>query len=314
MYATLTQEGFFQLTSSFASAGTQSPADVLHIFKTTCGTSGIFRLLQQFKKRDYYTICFVPKINDVSTVPGRETQTPGQLFFLHPTANQDMMMAEAEEVYCCTFRAPCILPEISDHFYRLPMFQGSSGHLLQLNREQESGIHAIFERMLSECNSTYQYKQNLLLTYLFELMHYALKLQATSGIQLSRSAKNRITSFFIELLESQFPIQQKDQRCTLRFARDFSRQLCVHVNHLNRAIRETTGKTTSQFIADRIASEAKSLLRHTDWSITEIGYSLGFDEPSNFNTFFRKHTKLSPSNYRQHTSFGILNHIQDNVV
>lgn len=314
MYATLTQEEFFKLTSSFSSAGTQRPADGLHIFKTTCGISGIFRLHQQFNKRDYYTICFIPKTNKESTVPDRKMPTHGQLHFLNPTANQDRVLEEAGVAYYCTFRATCILPKIRDHFYRLPMFHGSSGHWLQLEGEHETEVHTIFERMLSESNSSYRYKHDLVLTHLFELIHYVLKLQPSGSKKLSRSAKDRITSFFIELLESQFPIERRDQRCTLRFARDFSRHLCVHVNHLNRAIRETTGKTTSQFISDRIASEAKFLLRHTDWSISEIGYSLGFEEPSNFNSFFRKHTEVSPSNYRQSASFNILINTPDDVV
>jgi AraC family transcriptional activator of pobA len=84
----------------------------------------------------------------------------------------------------------------------------------------------------------------------------------------------------------------------MRSAKDYADQLFVHVNHLNRAIRETTGKTTSYYIAQRIAREAKALLKHTDWSIAEISYCLGFEEPAHFNNFFRKHTALSPSKFR----------------
>jgi AraC-like DNA-binding protein len=72
----------------------------------------------------------------------------------------------------------------------------------------------------------------------------------------------------------------------------------VHINHLNRAVKETTGKTTSALIATRLVSEAKALLKHTNWSITEIGYSLGFEEPAHFNNFFRKHAEVSPSAFR----------------
>ena len=84
----------------------------------------------------------------------------------------------------------------------------------------------------------------------------------------------------------------------MRSPQDFARRLSVHVNHLNRAIKETTGKTTSDHIFERLASEAKALLKHTSWNISEISYCLGFEEPAHFNNFFRKQTNLTPSAYR----------------
>lgn len=86
---------------------------------------------------------------------------------------------------------------------------------------------------------------------------------------------------------------------TLRSARDFAQQLAVHTNHLNHCVRAITSKTTTDHIAARLTSEAKALLRHTDWNIAEIGYSLGFEEPAHFNYFFKKQVGLTPSTYRR---------------
>jgi AraC-like DNA-binding protein len=72
----------------------------------------------------------------------------------------------------------------------------------------------------------------------------------------------------------------------------------VHVNHLNHAIRETTGKTTTEHIQERMTAEAKVLLRHTDWNISEISDSLGFREPAHFNNFFKKQTSFTPKQFR----------------
>jgi AraC-like DNA-binding protein len=44
--------------------------------------------------------------------------------------------------------------------------------------------------------------------------------------------------------------------------------------------------------------EAKRLLAHTHKSVKEIGFSLGFQEPTNFTKYFRKHTGLSPVEFR----------------
>lgn len=66
------------------------------------------------------------------------------------------------------------------------------------------------------------------------------------------------------------------------------------MNHLNRAVKEVTGKTTTEHISDRVVKEAKALLKHTDWSVSQIAYSLGYEYPNYFNNFFKKQTGVTP--------------------
>jgi len=72
----------------------------------------------------------------------------------------------------------------------------------------------------------------------------------------------------------------------------------VHVNHLNRVLKENTGKTTTDIIANRITQEAKILLKQTDWNISEVAYSLGFEEVAHFSNFFKKQTTFTPVQFR----------------
>ncbi len=44
--------------------------------------------------------------------------------------------------------------------------------------------------------------------------------------------------------------------------------------------------------------EAKILLKQTDWNISEIAYSLGFEEVAHFSNFFRKQASLAPNAFR----------------
>ena len=60
----------------------------------------------------------------------------------------------------------------------------------------------------------------------------------------------------------------------------------------------TTGKTTTEIISGRVLQEAKILLKQTDWNISEIAWSLGFEQLSNFSNFFRKHTAQAPHSFR----------------
>jgi AraC family transcriptional regulator, transcriptional activator of pobA len=69
---------------------------------------------------------------------------------------------------------------------------------------------------------------------------------------------------------------------------------------LNRAVKDFTGKTTTEHIAARILLEANDLLLNTDWTISEIGYCLGFRYPGYFNSFYKKHTGTTPNELRKH--------------
>jgi len=44
--------------------------------------------------------------------------------------------------------------------------------------------------------------------------------------------------------------------------------------------------------------ESKNLLKYTNWDIAEIGYTLGFEQPSHFNNFFKKHAQTSPLKFK----------------
>jgi AraC-like DNA-binding protein len=187
---------------------------------------------------------------------------------------------------------------LRNNIHELPMFATGGKPSYALNLEQDQYVSQIFDKMLNEIKSDYKFKYDLLRNYVTELIHYALKIAPTETLYQHPDANSRITSVFTELLERQFPIESPAQRFTLRSAKDYAEQLAVHVNHLNRAIRQTTGKTTTDHIFERLTSEAIALLKHTNWNISEISYSLGFEEPAHFNNFFKKQTATTPSVYR----------------
>lgn len=146
--------------------------------------------------------------------------------------------------------------------------------------------------------SDYTYKYDLLRTYVLELIHYGQKLQPDVSVYTPHSAGTRVAGLFVELLERQFPITSPRQRVELRTAKDYADRLAIHVNHLNKVLKENTGRTTTDFIGGRIAQEAKILLKQTDWNVSEIAYSLGFEEVAHFSNFFRRQAGLSPVAFR----------------
>jgi len=130
-------------------------------------------------------------------------------------------------------------------------------------------------------------------------MNHEVLLLQPPGEPTCQNGATRMTHLFLDLLGRQFPIEHAGEPLRLRTAQDFAEKLAVHVNYLNRVVKEVTGKPTSLPIAERIASEAKALLQHTDWSVADIAYALGFVYPTYFNNFFKRVMGLTPKSLRK---------------
>lgn len=170
--------------------------------------------------------------------------------------------------------------------------------MININEEQEKTFMEIFVKMMGELDGDYVHKYEMLRNYIHLIVHEALKVRPADTYFKENNASVRLTSLFLELLERQFPIGSTDHILELKTAHDFAHKLSVHVNHLNHAVKEITGRTTSEHISKRIATEAVALLKHTEWNVAQIAYCLGFEYPANFNIFFRRQMQGTPKSFR----------------
>ncbi|MFC5682018.1 helix-turn-helix domain-containing protein [Flavobacterium sp. MAHUQ-51] len=180
----------------------------------------------------------------------------------------------------------------------LPIFQPDGFPIFEISDKEAEEIELIFKKIHSEINSDYLYKYDLIRNYVSELIHFGQKLQPATALYSKHNSGARVASLFAELLERQFPIESPRQRLELRTAKDYASRLSIHVNHLNKVLKENTGKTTTELISKRLINEAKILLKETDWNVSEIAYSLGFEELAHFSNFFKKQTTLTPMSFR----------------
>ena len=164
-----------------------------------------------------------------------------------------------------------------------------------MNEEQLTFISALMKKMIEKMNADYPGKYDLLRNYLHILMHEALKKSPVNNLVLNSSASARITTSVLDLLERQFPIDSPGQSLKCTTAHRYAQALAVHTNHLNSAVKETTGQTTTSHITERVMKEANALLKHTDWSIAQIAGGLSFEEPAYFTNFYKKHNGTSPA-------------------
>ncbi|MEH6305561.1 helix-turn-helix transcriptional regulator [Olivibacter sp. CPCC 100613] len=201
--------------------------------------------------------------------------------------------------YFCVFKDEFFKTSLRINLNDLPLFSANTQPIFALDEIQFQQIKAIFEKICSEIASNYVFRYELIKGYVNELIYLAIKLQPTQQRFKHPDASARTTSVFFELLERQFPITSRSERFELRSPKAIAGKLAVHVNYLNRAIKKATGRTTTDHLAEKLIGEAKALLRHTDWNISEISYALGFEDQAQFNNFFKKHTQQNPTSFRQ---------------
>ncbi|HCL05462.1 MAG TPA: AraC family transcriptional regulator, partial [Chitinophagaceae bacterium] len=125
----------------------------------------------------------------------------------------------------------------------IPIFKPGSDFVYEISASQATDFEAIFRKMHLEIGSDYPYKYDLLRNYVIELIHNGQKLKPLTATGNTINAASRISSLFIELLERQFPIETNTQTLGLRTAKDYADTLQVHVNHLNKVLKEFTGRT-----------------------------------------------------------------------
>lgn len=256
--------------------------------------------IPSYNRRDYYKIC-INTSKSIIHYADRGIETDGTiLFFGNPVIPYSWEIFSPDyHGYACVFTEEFLkAKDRSESLHESPLFKIGGSPIFSLSEKQKVFIDSLFEKMIEEQETDYVFKDDLIRNYINLILHESMKMQPSENFFKYKNASSRITSLFLELLERQFPVETKDQPLALKTPQDYAQSLSIHVNHLNRSVKEITGKSTTAHITERIIGEAKALLQHTDWSIADIGYSLGFEYPSYFNNYFKRLTGKIPKSLR----------------
>lgn len=251
-------------------------------------------------RRDFYKMGLVT--GDMTMLYGDKPieLTGSTLFFVNPHVPHTVVRRSRKiSGYACLFTEAFIAGrERTDILQNSPLTNTAMPPAISLDTHHTAFVENIFRKMMATQQGSYAHKGDVLRSCLELLLHEARSLQPPTGTA-QRSGATRISHLFHELLEGQFPIDHPGHPLRLRTPQDFAAGLSVHVNYLNRAVKEVTGKPTSAHIAERILAEAKALLLYTDWSVADIAYALGFEYPTYFNNYYKKMTGTTPLSLRR---------------
>ena len=253
-----------------------------------------------YSRKDFYKICLTTG-KSIIHYADRSFETEGTvLFFGNPHIPYSWETLSTTYIgYTCLFSEDFLkLSDRSESLQQSPLFKIGGTPILNITETQREFLNTIFRKMIDEQKTEYVYKDELIRNYINLIIHEAMKLQPSQNYSQNKNAASRITNVFLELLERQFPIESTDRPLQFKTAQDYANSLAVHVNYLNRSVKEVTGKPTTTHITERIVSEAKSLLQHTNWNIADIAYALGFEYPTYFNNFFKRLTGTNPKSLR----------------
>jgi AraC family transcriptional activator of pobA len=294
--------GDSQVLSALLPPGIQHEVGHFNVFNLANLAPAASNVSEPYACRTFYKISFLTAHSDFSFNSRTVKIRQPTLLFTTPKTAAHWLPYGQQTGYCSVFTPAFLHPTKSGAILdELPIFKSTEPPFFMLGEADAARIQRIFEQMEEELTSTYAYKYDLLRAYALELIHLGQKLQPAAMQHPHHDAFARTTAMFVELLERQFPLQSRQQKVALRTANEYAGHLAVHVNHLNKVLKETTGLTTTELIAGRLLQEAKALLLQTDWTIAEIADSLGFSDFAHFAKFFKSHTGAPPAAFRTQT-------------
>lgn len=224
---------------------------------------------------------------------------PNTILFL----NKDVVQRFDDKV---TFGGKAIL--FTDNFFCLTAsdtkFLRSSilfNDLFTVSQIQIKKHSKIFEVLLHQMTEELQNSKDNCQSHILQNLLHNFLLQAErerrnqNFTEIKKGTDLDSVLLFKDLLETNYKTQKQ-----VSF---YTKEMLITEKRLNHATTKVLGKTPKAIIDDRIMLEAKRVLAHTTESIKEIGYDLGFEEPTNFIKYFKKHSRVTPTEFREKNSF-----------
>ncbi len=211
--------------------------------------------------------------------------TPGQVHSLRPQPGFTAVILSFSQAFFDHDAPP------PSALFKLPFYDpaGHDAHL-ELAPRHVAGIAEIFAEMQREFLAAETGTSDALRAWLRLLFVRIGRVEAGErpAHQLTRAAG----------LARQFQLAVEKHFRTERPLTAYATELGVTANHLSDVIREELGQPPGVLVRQRRLLDAKRSLSHSDLSVSEIGYQLGFRDPSYFARFFRRETGSSPAEFR----------------
>ena len=183
---------------------------------------------------------------------------------------------------------------MTDFPYLLPTCiseQMERTHLVQLTAQEHARLADLHRAIaLHHTLTAHPSYREIQRSQLFIFTAEVSAIYSTQPITPLGTYNEELTSGFFHLLHEHFR--------THRDVAFYADHLCLSTKHLARVITQVTTHAPSYWIADFTVREAKALLKSTTLTVTQLSESLNFPNSSFFARYFKRHTGVSPQQFR----------------
>lgn len=161
-----------------------------------------------------------------------------------------------------------------------------------LDDEERETCNMLKNNLLTEFSTQKLLSQEMVLS-LFSQLTITLTRIRVREIDLAEVDSDRYAQLFVSFIE----LVEKDYKKRPTISQ-VAEKLAISERHLSRVARACSGLSPHEIIESRINLEAIRLLSKSSSTVSQIGFELGFSEPSYFNEFFKRINGATPGNYR----------------
>lgn len=249
---------------------------------------------QSARKNRFFNIFWIKEGKGTYHIDFDEYSFDGSvLFFLSPGQVFTVDSEQIKEAYRLSFERDfyCIQThdkEIScdgvlfNNIYETPF--------IELDDRDAKKLDFIISELIDEFNQDEAAQYDMLQSYLKQFIIHAVRIRKERHV-IKNDADSKLFKDFSTSVEFNFT--------KMHSVTDYATRLGISPKSLTKHFQKIGTQTPSDFIKNRIILEAKRKLIYTDFSIKEIAFDLGFNDPAYFTRFFTKATSSSPKNFKK---------------
>lgn len=177
-------------------------------------------------------------------------------------------------------------------------FSYAINEALHLSDSEEKVLNSILENITNEYQSRIDdFSQDVIIAQIELMLHYCDRFYHRQF--LTRKSINHDLLTQLETILSDYFNGDKSNESGLPTVQYLADMLNVSPGYLSDMLRTLTGQSAQHHIHNRLIEKAKELISTTSRSVSEIAYSLGFEQPNSFSKLFKNKTNLSPLEFRK---------------
>tara|TARA_R110002051_G_scaffold90012_2_gene158541 strand:- start:525 stop:1370 length:846 start_codon:yes stop_codon:yes gene_type:complete len=249
------------------------------------------------ERREFFEIVWLKNEEALHDIQHDFQTLKGDWIYLIPPYRVHQLNKAGKKGVLISFKQEMLEDDLKEFLldvFRIFNIQGEFS-CLQLQEENSNSLKSVYTLMDEEYSKGS--RNMIMLKALLKVLLLQLIQLKEHHFTLQDINEKRIYEFMM-LLEVNYQSE--------RTAEFYAGKLGISSKRLNQILKEKLDKTGVQLIHDRLILEAKRQIIHSEYTMKEIAYNLGFQDRSYFSRFFKQHTGATPQEYQNK----VKNHVQ----